>query len=84
MYGLSYPLDAYFMSAWAHAFGGYYFDESNVELGLSNEATLEGFQFILDNLRPYSPTTRTTNRRLRRSPRGTPPSRSTDRGIWRR
>ncbi|WEL24838.1 Maltose-binding periplasmic protein [Haloferax volcanii] len=55
MYGLSYPLDAYFMSAWAHAFGGYYFDESNVELGLSNEATLEGFQFILDNFVPYQP-----------------------------
>ncbi|MFC7204554.1 extracellular solute-binding protein [Haloferax namakaokahaiae] len=54
-YGLSYPLNAYFMSAWAHAFGGYYFDESNVELGLSNDATLEGFQFILDNFVPYQP-----------------------------
>ncbi|KTG12622.1 extracellular solute-binding protein, partial [Haloferax profundi] len=54
-YGLSYPLNAYFMSAWAHAFGGYYFDESNVELGLSKEATLDGFRLILDNFVPYQP-----------------------------
>ncbi len=54
-YGLSYPLNAYFMSAWVHAYGGYYFDESNVELGLTNEETLDGFQLVLDSFVPYQP-----------------------------
>jgi len=28
MYGFSTPVDPYFVSAWAHAFGGYYFDDA--------------------------------------------------------
>lgn len=54
-YGLSYPVNGYFISAWAHAFGGYYYDQENDELGITNDETIEGFQFILDELIPYMP-----------------------------
>jgi len=55
-YGLGYPLNPYFMSAWAHAFGGYYFDPSADEpLGLSKQETLDGFRVIIEDLFPYSP-----------------------------
>jgi arabinogalactan oligomer/maltooligosaccharide transport system substrate-binding protein len=55
-YGLSYPFDPYFVSAWAQAFGGYYFDaEQDPMLGLTQSETIEGIRFALDNLRPYMP-----------------------------
>lgn len=55
-YGLGYPLNPYFMSAWAHAYGGFYFDPSADEpLGLSNEKTLQGFRTVIEDLFPYSP-----------------------------
>jgi arabinogalactan oligomer/maltooligosaccharide transport system substrate-binding protein len=55
-YGLSYPFDPYFASAWAQAFGGYYFDaETDPQLGLTLSETIEGVQFALDTLRPYMP-----------------------------
>ncbi len=55
-YGLSYPFDPYFVSAWAQAFGGYYFDpEKDPMLGLTQPETIEGFQFALDNFKPYMP-----------------------------
>ncbi len=55
-YGLSYPFDPYFVSAWAQAFGGYYFDpEKDPMLGLTDSKTIEGVQFALDNLKPYMP-----------------------------
>lgn len=55
-YGLGYPLDPYFMSAFAQAFGGYYFDPNEDEmLGLSDAETVEGFNYIIDTLVPYMP-----------------------------
>lgn len=54
-YGLSYPINPYFISAWAHAYGGYYYDESDDSLGLTNDETLKGFRTILDQLLPYMP-----------------------------
>ena len=54
-YGLSYPLDAYFISAWAHAFGGYYYDQEGDELGITMDETVEGFQYIIDTFVPYMP-----------------------------
>lgn len=54
-YGLSYPLNGYFYSAWAHAYGGYYFDQESEELGLTDEATLKGFRTVIDDLYPYMP-----------------------------
>lgn len=55
-YGLSYPFDPYFVSAWAQAFGGYYFDpEKEPMLGLTRSETIEGFEYALDELKPYMP-----------------------------
>lgn len=53
-YGLSYPaVDPYFVSAWIHAFGGYYFDDESGELGLELDETIEGVEFLADNFWPY-------------------------------
>ncbi len=52
-YGLSYPIDPYFISGYAQAFGGFYYDEGNDELGLTNQKTLKGFRFVRDELAKY-------------------------------
>ena len=56
-YGLGMPYaDPYFLSAWAHAFGGYYFDaEKDDQLGVAKAETVEGIQFTVDNFVPYMP-----------------------------
>ncbi|MFP8955953.1 extracellular solute-binding protein [Natrialbaceae archaeon A-CW3] len=54
-YGLSFPLDPYFYSAWTHAFGGYYFDEATEQLGLTESETIAGFEFVAEELYPYMP-----------------------------
>ncbi|MWG36284.1 extracellular solute-binding protein [Halomarina oriensis] len=55
-YGLSYPFDPYFTSAWVQSQGGYIFDpEQDPMLGLTNDATVQGLQFALDNFKPYMP-----------------------------
>lgn len=54
-YGLSYPIDAYSLSPWVHAFGGYYFDDANGELGLTNEETLRGVELVTETILPYRP-----------------------------
>ncbi|WP_435125785.1 extracellular solute-binding protein [Halobaculum sp. D14] len=54
-YGLSYPMNPYFCSAWVHALGGFYYDEENDELGLTNDSTVEAFELIRDRLYKYSP-----------------------------
>lgn len=56
-YGLGMPFsDPYFLSAWAQAFGGYYFDRSkDDELGVDKSETIEGVQFAVDNFVPYMP-----------------------------
>lgn len=53
-YGLSYPFDPYFTSAWLQAFGGYYFDSSKKPtLGVASTKTVRGLRFALDNFTPY-------------------------------
>ncbi|MFC6826583.1 extracellular solute-binding protein [Halopelagius fulvigenes] len=56
-YGLGMPFaDPYFLSAWAHAFGGYYFDHTKEEqLGVAKPETVKGVQFAVDNFVPYMP-----------------------------
>lgn len=54
-FGLSYNIDPYFISAFPHAFGGYYYDAEKDELGLTNEETLRGFRVVIEDLWPYSP-----------------------------
>ena len=53
-YGLSYPVDAYFVSAWLHAFGGFYFDDDE-GLGVDSPEVAEGLEFLVDNLWEYQP-----------------------------
>lgn len=52
-YGLSYPIDPYFASPYAQAFGGFYYDEKKDSLGLTKPKTLKGFRFIRDKLAKY-------------------------------
>ncbi|AEK73140.1 ABC-type maltodextrin transport system [Thermococcus sp. 4557] len=52
-YGIAYPLNAYFLSAWAQAFGGYYFDDQSEMPGLDQPETIEGFEFFFQNIWPY-------------------------------
>ncbi|RBI62232.1 sugar ABC transporter substrate-binding protein [halophilic archaeon] len=55
-YGLSYPFDPYFTSAWLQAFGGYYFDPNeDPMLGVDKKETVRGLKFALDNFAPYMP-----------------------------
>ncbi|WP_049902879.1 extracellular solute-binding protein [Halococcus agarilyticus] len=55
-YGLSYPFDPYFTSAWLQSFGGYYFDpDKDPMLGVDSEETVRGLEFALENLKPYMP-----------------------------
>jgi len=52
-YGIAYPINAYFISAYAQAFGGYYFDDKTEMPGLDNPKTIEGFEFFFQNIWPY-------------------------------
>lgn len=55
-WGLSYPsIDPYFVSAWVHAFGGYFYDEESGELGLESDETVEGVELLADSIYPYVP-----------------------------
>lgn len=63
-YGLSYPISAYSLSPWAHAFGGYYFDDATGELGLTNEETLRGIELATETLQPYRPPDRTADAQM--------------------
>jgi len=55
-FGLSYPLNPYFISAWAQAFGGHIFDPQNdPALGIDLDDTVEGMQLVLDEFVPYMP-----------------------------
>ncbi|MFA4720172.1 extracellular solute-binding protein [Pyrococcus kukulkanii] len=52
-YGIAYPVNAYFISAWAQAFGGYYFDDKTEQPGLDKPETIKGFEFFFKNIWPY-------------------------------
>lgn len=55
-YGISYPMnDPYFVSAWIHAFGGFYYDAEADELGLELDETIEGLETLVDSFWPYAP-----------------------------
>jgi len=55
-YGLSYPFDPYFTSAFLQGFGGYYFDPAaDPRLGVDLDETVQGLEFALENLTPYMP-----------------------------
>ncbi|WP_297523620.1 extracellular solute-binding protein, partial [Thermococcus sp.] len=52
-YGIASPVNAYFLSGWVQAFGGYYFDDKTEKPGLNLTQTLEGFKFFFNNIWPY-------------------------------
>ncbi|CAB49101.1 extracellular solute-binding protein [Pyrococcus abyssi] len=52
-YGIAWPINAYFISAIAQAFGGYYFDDKTEQPGLDKPETIEGFKFFFENIWPY-------------------------------
>jgi len=53
-FGLSYPLNPYFFSAWAQAFGGHIFDPTEDQpLGIDMAETTEGLELVLDKFVPY-------------------------------
>ena len=52
-YGISYQVDPYFVSAWVHAFGGFYYNDTTGEVGVGNANTIRGFKFFTDNIAKY-------------------------------
>ncbi len=52
-YGIAYPINSYFVSGIAQAFGGYYFDDATEMPGLDQPETIEGFEFFFQNIWPY-------------------------------
>ncbi|MEM4438904.1 MAG: extracellular solute-binding protein [Pyrobaculum sp.] len=52
-YGISYIVNPYFISAWIHGAGGYYFDDMTEKQGLTDPRSVAGFQFFKSNIMPY-------------------------------
>ena len=52
-YGISYVVNPYFISAWIHGTGGYYFDDKTEKQGLTDPRTIAGFQFFKTYIMPY-------------------------------
>jgi len=52
-YGISYVVNPYFISAWIHGAGGYYFDDRTEKQGLTDPRTVAGFQFFKTYIMPY-------------------------------
>ncbi|MBP1911617.1 extracellular solute-binding protein [Thermococcus stetteri] len=56
-YGIAWPINAYFISGIAQAFGGYYFDDKTEQPGLDKPETIEGFKFFFTQIWPYMAST---------------------------
>lgn len=54
-YGISYPWDPYHVSAYVHAFGGYYFDDETKKVGVNDPKTVQGLRFTFEKFKPYMP-----------------------------
>ncbi len=52
-YGIAYPIDPYFVSAWVHGFGGWYFRDSDKTAGVNTEGAIKGLKYLSDNFKPY-------------------------------
>jgi len=55
-YGIAYQVDPYFVSAWPHAFGGYYFRDEDKSVGVNNTETVEGIKYFMEHIKPYMST----------------------------
>ncbi|ADB61525.1 extracellular solute-binding protein family 1 [Haloterrigena turkmenica DSM 5511] len=54
-YGIGYPGDAYHFSAYLQGFGGVLYDEDADELGIDDDAVVEGLELVRDSIYEYSP-----------------------------
>jgi arabinogalactan oligomer/maltooligosaccharide transport system substrate-binding protein len=52
-YGIAYPVDPYYVSAWPHGFGGYYFNDTTKTPGLNTTGTINGIRYFLEKFQPY-------------------------------
>ena len=52
-YGIAYIVNPYFISAWIHGTGGYYFDDKTEKQGLTDPKSIAGFEFFKKNIMPY-------------------------------
>ncbi len=52
-YGIAYIVNPYFISAWIHGTGGYYFDDKTEKQGLTDPRSIAGFEFFKKNIMPY-------------------------------
>lgn len=52
-YGIAYQIDPYFVSAWVHAFGGWYFNDENKSVGVNSLGTIKATEFLLERFKPY-------------------------------
>ncbi|AET32070.1 extracellular solute-binding protein [Pyrobaculum ferrireducens] len=52
-YGIAYVVNPYFISAWIHGAGGYYFDDKTEKQGLTNPMSIAGFVFFKTYIMPY-------------------------------
>ena len=52
-YGIAYIVNPYFISAWIHGTGGYYFDDRTEKQGLTDPGSIAGFEFFKKNIMPY-------------------------------
>ena len=52
-YGISYPANIYSIAAFIQAFGGYYYDDATDTVGLNDSRTIQGVEYLFDNVKPY-------------------------------
>ena len=55
-FGIACQLDPYFVSAWPHGYGGYYFRDEDKSVGVNNTETVEGIEFFMEHFKPYMST----------------------------
>jgi len=52
-YGIAYQIDPYFVSAWIHAFGGWYWSDETKTVGINSEGTINGLKYLIETFKPY-------------------------------
>jgi arabinogalactan oligomer/maltooligosaccharide transport system substrate-binding protein len=54
-FGLGYPINPYYVSPFAQAFGKRIYNPADDELHLTSDAVKQGLRVVLDDLKPYMP-----------------------------
>lgn len=53
IYGASYPINTYTISAWIHAFGGYFWDDETKTIGVNIPETKQAVEWLVETFKPY-------------------------------